>query len=371
MTPSVSVTTSTAAAQPTGAAANAAATAGTAPSSDIGAMFVQLVLQLLAGSTATQPAEEKSAPGGKTLPPKLPSTEAAAKDLPAVLAALIPGTIVNAAAPAADAPTEASGDAPAIGNASASAVLSAAQALADLLTKQLALKSTDAAAGKGTATVGDVSKTGDAKADAMAKVIAGAVPDKLVDKLTADPTATDARAAPNAGTGGATQPDSSTVAAALPATAGIAASGGAKAAGNIADGIPVAVQRDFENALGDRVVWLTNTNVHSAEIQVTPPDLGPIQVHIQVNNDQASIAFGATQPQVRAAIEAAIPRLREMLGMQGLNLTDVNVSQHSFTDRRGEGGFAGGGNASDGDVAITSATTVSRRVALGMVDYYA
>jgi flagellar hook-length control protein FliK len=141
-------------------------------------------------------------------------------------------------------------------------------------------------------------------------------------------------------------------------------------AGKIPDSAPIPIQqRGFEQALGDRVVWLANNKIQSAEIQVNPPDLGPIEVRIQVNNDQASVSFGAAQPATREALESALPRLREMLSQQGLNLADANVSQHSSMQGRDEGGFGSPANPALPETTDGSVIPVAR-AAIGMVDVY-
>jgi flagellar hook-length control protein FliK len=43
--------------------------------------------------------------------------------------------------------------------------------------------------------------------------------------------------------------------------------------------------------------------------------------------------FTAQHAEVKEAIEASIPRLREMLGTQQLNLINVNISQNSTSDQ--------------------------------------
>ena len=64
-----------------------------------------------------------------------------------------------------------------------------------------------------------------------------------------------------------------------------------------------------------------------ASLQLTPIDLGPMDVNVTVRDGQASIHFGAAHSETRALIEASLPRLREMLAAQGFNLMDASVSQ--------------------------------------------
>lgn len=91
--------------------------------------------------------------------------------------------------------------------------------------------------------------------------------------------------------------------------------------------------------LGEKLLWMHKQAVPSAEIRLNPEHLGPISIKIDVNQDQASVAFTAQHAAVRDAIEAAIPKLREMLGGQNLNLADVNVSQQQSEQKPGRDFF--------------------------------
>jgi flagellar hook-length control protein FliK len=66
--------------------------------------------------------------------------------------------------------------------------------------------------------------------------------------------------------------------------------------------------------------------------------MGPVSIRIDINQDQATIAFMAQNANVRDALEASIPKLREMLSTQQLNLADVSVSPqtNSNTDGRSQ-----------------------------------
>jgi flagellar hook-length control protein FliK len=85
--------------------------------------------------------------------------------------------------------------------------------------------------------------------------------------------------------------------------------------------------------LGEQIVWMNNKAISAAEIKLNPAHLGPISVRIDVNQDQTTIMFTAQHAEVKEAIEASIPRLREMLGTQQLNLINVNISQNSTSDQ--------------------------------------
>lgn len=86
--------------------------------------------------------------------------------------------------------------------------------------------------------------------------------------------------------------------------------------------------------LGQKVVWLANQHQQIAHINVTPPQLGPIEIRLNLAHDQASATFVSPHAAVRDAIEAALPRLRDMLAESGLTLGNVDVSAHSFGHAR-------------------------------------
>ncbi len=90
---------------------------------------------------------------------------------------------------------------------------------------------------------------------------------------------------------------------------------------------------EWNKDLGDRILWMNNRSISAAEIKLNPQHLGPISVRIDISQDQAAISFVAQHSSVREALEASIPKLREMLNGQQLNLIDVNVSQHSSSDQ--------------------------------------
>ncbi len=93
-------------------------------------------------------------------------------------------------------------------------------------------------------------------------------------------------------------------------------------------------------ALGTRVTWMAQNGTHQAQLRLDPPDLGHLEVHISMTGDQASVQFHVQHGLVRDAVEAAIPRLREMLGSQGISMVHVDVSGQSM----GGGGHPGAGS---------------------------
>lgn len=91
----------------------------------------------------------------------------------------------------------------------------------------------------------------------------------------------------------------------------------------------------WDQALGQRVVWMVRGEQQSASLTLNPPDLGPLQVELKVANSQATANFTAAQPEVRQALEAAMPRLREMLNEAGIQLGQASVSAGTPNNQQG------------------------------------
>ena len=91
---------------------------------------------------------------------------------------------------------------------------------------------------------------------------------------------------------------------------------------------------EWANAMNERVTWLVGQRMQSADIQINPPQLGPVEVRITIQNDQANVYFTAQNSAVREAIQAALPRLNEMLAQGGLSLGQASVGAESFAGQQ-------------------------------------
>lgn len=76
---------------------------------------------------------------------------------------------------------------------------------------------------------------------------------------------------------------------------------------------------------GDRIVWMAKQDQQSADIRITPANLGPVQISLNIEDGKASAVFASPHAEVRQAIEEALPRLREMLNSAGISLEQANV----------------------------------------------
>ncbi|HEY0504531.1 MAG TPA: flagellar hook-length control protein FliK [Lysobacter sp.] len=136
---------------------------------------------------------------------------------------------------------------------------------------------------------------------------------------------------------------------------------------------PLSVDGGFEDAFGSRIAWLADQKVGHAEIRVTPDHLGTIDVRLQLDGNRVNAEFNSAQADVRHALESSLPRLREMLGQQGLQLGQADVGQRQPQQQAPNGQSAASPGAERGDIASDAAWTPGPavRATRGLLDEYA
>lgn len=86
--------------------------------------------------------------------------------------------------------------------------------------------------------------------------------------------------------------------------------------------------------LGAKVVVVVRDGQQSAEMQLNPPNLGPLEVRLSVQNDQTTLMFVSAHASVREAIQAALPRLSGMFAESGLSMGSVTVGDQSLAQQQ-------------------------------------
>jgi flagellar hook-length control protein FliK len=147
---------------------------------------------------------------------------------------------------------------------------------------------------------------------------------------------------------------------------------------------PITVPFDdprFGGALSERVQWLVKEGIQSAELTLHPQDMGPIRIEMSIDGTAASINFAATQADTRAAIEQSLPRLRDLLADQGLQLGGTQIgADTSRQDNPGNRARQSGSTSRTASVGIPEATSdgvpvsgmsAPRRNTAGRIDLFA
>ena len=135
----------------------------------------------------------------------------------------------------------------------------------------------------------------------------------------------------------------------------------------------------WDGALAQKVVWMVTQQQQVAQLQLNPPNLGPMEVMLTVSNDptsQTRIEFTSPHLAVREAIEAALPRLREMMADNGISLGSATVSADSFQQQAQAGRQDQHASPKQaGDMPQTASELTARsaatRVHTGLVDTFA
>jgi flagellar hook-length control protein FliK len=134
---------------------------------------------------------------------------------------------------------------------------------------------------------------------------------------------------------------------------------------------------EWRAEVGDRIAWMVGRGAQSAELVLNPPALGTIEVKLNMNmsGNEAGAQFFSANANVRDALEASFPRLRELLAGAGINLGDATLTSQSFADARQEGQAQAGAGTSSGNSEGTPASLAERlhvgaaRLS-GLVDLY-
>ncbi len=132
----------------------------------------------------------------------------------------------------------------------------------------------------------------------------------------------------------------------------------------------------WADSIGARLTMMATRGEQRGALRLSPEHLGPVEVQIRLQDDKASVWFGAQQADTRAALQDALPRLRELFAAQGMQLADAGVSrepprQDAMPSRSSTPGFAGTAGTPDAtELAVAlQASAVDRH--LGALDTYA
>ena len=135
----------------------------------------------------------------------------------------------------------------------------------------------------------------------------------------------------------------------------------------------------WDQSVGQKIIWMVAGGQQTAELTLNPPDLGPMQVVLSINNDQANATFISAHPDVRDALESAMPKLRQMMSDAGVQLSGFSVKSDSSNPGAQ---FTGGGTSPraknntastlSGTNAVSATTsTINRASGSGIVDTFA
>ena len=88
-------------------------------------------------------------------------------------------------------------------------------------------------------------------------------------------------------------------------------------------------RKDFADSIKDKVMLMISQKLQQFDITLDPPELGNMQVRVNLQGEQASVNFVVQNQQAKEAFEQNMHKLKEMLAEQGVDVGDANVEQQS------------------------------------------
>ena len=80
-----------------------------------------------------------------------------------------------------------------------------------------------------------------------------------------------------------------------------------------------------------------------AELRLDPPELGPLRITINLNDNVAHAVFSSPHALVRQTVENALPQLQQMLEQAGISLGQANVNDQHQSGQASQDGSSSGG----------------------------
>lgn len=85
----------------------------------------------------------------------------------------------------------------------------------------------------------------------------------------------------------------------------------------------------WQDALGQQIIMFSRNGQQTAELRLNPQELGALHISLKIDDNQAQIHLASANSQVRSALEAALPHLRNAMAESGINLGQSSVGSDS------------------------------------------
>lgn len=89
-----------------------------------------------------------------------------------------------------------------------------------------------------------------------------------------------------------------------------------------------------------------------AELRLDPPELGPLRITINLNDNVAHAVFSSPHAAVRQTVEQALPQLQQMLEQAGISLGQADVSDQQQSDGQFHSSRQSASNRSEADAGM-------------------
>lgn len=136
--------------------------------------------------------------------------------------------------------------------------------------------------------------------------------------------------------------------------------------------VPIS-ESQWADKFSGHIIWMGHQGVKSAVIKINPEDLGPLEISVKVVKESASVSVISPSSHVHEIVDQALPKLREMMAAQGLDLADVTYVTGTSADSRQSDQQNNGTNQTMAMDVEEGAlvTSLKKRPSKGLIDYFA
>ena len=136
--------------------------------------------------------------------------------------------------------------------------------------------------------------------------------------------------------------------------------------------LPIDQPALFAERLNQHISVMLGEGVQSAQIAVSPAELGPVEVRVTMVGDEAEVQLVASHATTRDALNDAMPRLRASFAEAGLSLAQAGVFAQMPERQQAQPAFDGGPAQDNTELEQTplASITPARRLRIGLIDAF-
>jgi len=133
-------------------------------------------------------------------------------------------------------------------------------------------------------------------------------------------------------------------------------------------------QPQWTQDMGNRMQMMVSQRMKEVEVKLDPVELGPVRIHLKMDEEnKAHVTLSAQHGLTRDMLENALPRLRDMLAQQGIDVgsatVDSGAGQQASDQQQQDRGQNKGADLSNDAANLVSQAPVWKSID-GLVDHF-
>ncbi|HGY2265091.1 flagellar hook-length control protein FliK [Enterobacteriaceae bacterium TYF_5] len=104
----------------------------------------------------------------------------------------------------------------------------------------------------------------------------------------------------------------------------------------------------WQQQVSQNMIYFSRQGLQQAQLRLHPEELGSLNIHLKIEDNQAVMHFVSPHSHVRAAMESMMPVLRNALQESGIHLAQSSVGQEYHGNQQGPGDDRHSGGSADG-----------------------